>query len=45
MAVRSGEGVESEPVLGHVDESCVRVVLDDGTELTFELDELRRAIA
>jgi hypothetical protein len=44
MAVRSSEDVESEPMIVHVDEKCVRVILDDGTELKFELDELRRAI-
>jgi hypothetical protein len=44
MAVRSAEDVESEPVVVHLDESSVRVVLDDGTELTFALDEPRRAV-
>jgi hypothetical protein len=44
MAVRRSDEVESEPVVVHVEQERVRVVLDDGTELAFELEELRQAI-
>jgi hypothetical protein len=44
MAIRSSDEVESEPVVVYVEQEDVRLVLDDGTELAFELEALRQAI-
>jgi hypothetical protein len=44
MAIRYSDEVEAEPVVVRVEQENVRVVLDDGTELAFELEALRQAI-